>query len=202
MRRTVAALVGLLSSPVALAQGSTAPPKAGDMVENPPYAHWVQFKAGASATVKDRVTMGDGSIIESTITSKLVTKSKEGVKVETIVTSGVGGVGVKGLERSTTSTWFPAMVKYDVTQNSPSAGYTVTEGKEIVDVKGKKVETEWVEATSTNGDESSVEKVWTAKEIPGGVVKRTMTKKKGTGSVSTETSVLAYQGKMEQEPKK
>ena len=58
----------------------------------------------------------------------------------------------------------------------------------MVDVKGKMVETEWVEATATNGDETVVEKVWTAQDVPGGIVKQTITKKKA-GKVASQSAL-------------
>jgi hypothetical protein len=79
-------------------------------------------------------------------------------------------------------------VKFENTHTPPSAGYSVTEGKEVVDVDGKQVEAEWVEATATNGDETVVEKVWTVQNVPGGIVKQTIVKKKA-GKVVSQSSL-------------
>ncbi len=55
-------------------------------------------------------------------------------------------------------------------------------------MKGKEVATEWIEATATNGDETVVEKTWAAQDVPGGIVKQTITKKKA-GKVVTQSTL-------------
>jgi len=154
-------------------------PKPGDMVDNPPYVHWSQFAVGTSVKTKEVVTLANGSVEEVVTTAKLVAKAKDHVTVETVVTGGEAAKQTDALEQTKTVTDFPAKVKFERTHTPPEAGYSVTEGKEVVEVKGKMVETEWVEATATNGDETVVEKVWTAQDVPGGIVKQTITKKKG-----------------------
>ena len=66
------------------------------------------------------------------------------------------------------------------------ASVSVTEGAEEIDVKGKKVSAEWVQAVTTEGDVTTTEKVWTARDIPGGILKRTVTRSKG-GKVQSES---------------
>lgn len=80
------------------------------------------------------------------------------------------------------------------------ASASVTEGKELVKVKGKgkELEAAWIEATSTKNGETVVEKVWTAAEIPGGVVKKTSSRKKGADVLSTATvELVEYEAKPE-----
>ena len=91
-------------------------------------------------------------------------------------------------ESTKTLTTFPAKVKMNQVDTPADASITVTEGAEEIDVKGKKVSSEWVQAVTSNGDEVTTEKVWTARDIPGGLVKRTMTRKKG--DTVTSVSVL------------
>jgi hypothetical protein len=224
MRRALAALLVLAAPSFALAQSVTdtldatakgilhaalppgdkpadaqavAPPKAGDMVNNPPYAHWSQFKPGATVTVKEVDTQADGSVAEIVITSKLISKSKTQVKVETVVTlAGAGGSSSAG-ERTQTLEEYPAKVRYEQSQSPSTAGYSVTEGKESIQVKGKPVETEWVESTLTNGDEITVEKIWTTNNVPGGIVKQTMTRTHGTQVTKTSTELVDYKAKTE-----
>jgi len=180
------------------AGAAAPPPKPGDMVNNPPYAHWSQFAVGTSVTTKEVVTLGDGSVAEAVVTSKLLSKSKDKLTVETVVTGGGAGKQAGVVEQTKTLTDFPAKVKYEQANTPDVAGYSVTEGKELVDVKGKQVEAEWVEATATNGDETVVEKVWTTKDVPGGIVKQTLTKKKGAQvSSSSELVLVEYMAKPE-----
>jgi len=173
------------------------PPKAGELVNNPPYAHWSQFKPGASVTVKEVDTLADGTASEIVITSKLLSKSKSRVRVETIVTVGAAGKSSSAVERTQTVEDYPAKVRYEQSQSPNTAGYAVTEGKESVNFKGKPVEAEWVEATATNGDETTVEKVWTAQNVPGGVVKQTMTTTRGAQVVKSSTELIDYHAKLE-----
>jgi hypothetical protein len=206
MRHALAALLVLAAPNAARAQAANAPekspeppPKAGDMVNNPPYAHWSQFRLGTSVTVKEVVTLPDGSVGEALITSKLISKSKEKLQVETSVTTGGAKSWTAASEKTKTVTEYPAKVRFEQFQSPISSGYSVSEGKETIEVKGKKVETEWIEATTTMGDETTVEKMWTAKDIPGGIVKRSVTKKKGGQVVQSSTELLEYRAKAEQQ---
>lgn len=222
MRRSLAAVLILTAPSLALAQTMSGPldtaakgaphvaappdkpadgqpptPKAGELVNNPPYAHWSQFKPGASVTVKEVDTLADGTASEIVITSKLLSKSKKKVRVETIVTVGAAGNSSSPVERTQTVEDYPAKVRYEQSQSPNAAGYAVTEGKESVNFKGKPVEAEWVEATATNGDETTVEKVWTAQNVPGGVVKQTMTKTRGAQVIKSSTELVDYHAKLE-----
>jgi hypothetical protein len=204
MRHALAALLVLAAPSVARAQSANAPdtspeppPKTGDMVNSPPYAHWSQFRPGTSVTVREVVTLPDGSVGEAVITSTLISKSKDKLQVETLVTTGGAKSWTAASEKTRTTTEYPAKVRFEQFQTPISTGYSVREGKELLEVKGKKVETEWVEATTTIGDETTVEKMWTAKEIPGGVVKRAVTQKKGAQVVQSSTELVKYTAKME-----
>ena len=59
-------------------------------------------------------------------------------------------------------------------------------------MKGKQVEAEWVESSATNGDETVVEKMWTVQDVPGGMVRQTVTRKKG-GKVSSQSALEVVQ---------
>ncbi len=187
MPRALAVVVSLAAA-VAFAEG----PKPGDLVNNPPYAHWAQFAVGTSVTVKEVVTLADGGVAEAVVTSTLVAKDKDKLTVETVAVAGAGASHGGAAEETKTVTDYPAKVKFERAHSPAGVGYSVTEGKEVVDVKGKALETEWVEATSSNGDETVVEKIWTAKDVPGGIVKQTVTRKKG-GKVASQ-STLAVVG--------
>jgi hypothetical protein len=203
MRHTLTLLV-LAASSAALAQAGgdvtkapPPPPKAGDVVNNPPYSHWAQFVPGATVTIKEVVTLPDGSVGQAVITSKLLTKSKDKVQVETLVTTGGGQTWAAASEKTRTVTSFPAKVHYETFQSSGTSGYSVLEGKEILAVKGKQLETEWVESSTTVGDETITEKIWTAREIPGGIVKRDVIKKKGSDVAHASTELVEYKAKLE-----
>lgn len=185
MRRPL--LVAALALAVTVRAWAEAP-KPGDMIANPPYAHWSQFAVGTSVTTKEVVTLADGSVEEVVATAKLIVKDKNHLMVETVVGGADVSKKADAVEETKTVTDFPAQVKFERTHTPPSAGYSVTEGKEVVDVNGKQAEAEWVEATATNGDETVVEKVWTVQDVPGGIVKQTIVKKKA-GKVVSQSSL-------------
>ena len=174
--RHVVAVVGTLIVGLACSAGAqSAKPGPNEMVDNPPFANWAQFKPGTTVTQKEVVTMPDGHKLEQTITHKLVQKNKDRVVVETIVKDKMAGT-----EESTRETKvYPAKVKMSEVSTETGPDVAVTEGKEEMTVKGKKLAVEWVEAVTKSGDDVWTERMWTAREIPGGVVKQTLLHKRG-----------------------
>jgi hypothetical protein len=150
-------------------------PKPDDVVNNPPFAHWSSFPTGTSVTQKETVSLPDGSKVEELTTAKLIEKSKDKVVVETTITT----TGNAASETSTTVTTFPPKVKMRDVNTPADQMASITEGKEELEFKGKKVNAEWVEAVSQSGDEVTTEKVWTARDVPGGLIKQTIVHKKG-----------------------
>jgi len=183
MRDVVLFLAILLAVPSALGAGEPKP-KPDEIVNNPPYAHWSAFKPGTSVTQHEVVRLPNGIKLEENITSTLVTREKDKVVVETTLTdAGVAGESEVAESTKTIDT-YPAKVKMSEVDTPAEASVAVTEGVEEVDVKGQKVSTEWVQAVTRSGDEVTTEKVWTARDIPGGIVRRTITRKKGDTVVS------------------
>ncbi len=180
------------------AEAAAPPPKPGDLVNNPPFAHWSQFAVGTTVAQKEVVTLADGTTAENVIAMKLLSKSKDNVVVEAVVTAGGAGKRAGAVEETKTVSEYPAKVKFENASTPAAAGYSITEGKELVTVKGKEIEAEWVEATATNGGETVVEKVWTAKEIPGGIVKQTV-KRSGAGKSASDSvlEIVTYEAKLE-----
>ena len=175
-----------------------APPKAGDMVENPPFALWSPYAVGTSITTKELVTFSDGSVAAPSVTSKLVSKSNDKVTVETIASIDAASKRAGLAEQTKTLTDYPATVKFEDLGTTKEASASVTEGKELVKVKGKEFEAAWVETTFTKDGETVVEKVWTAAEIPGGVIKKSSSRKKGSDVIATGmVEVIEYEAKAE-----
>ncbi|HKE11699.1 MAG TPA: hypothetical protein VKE73_09015 [Myxococcota bacterium] len=210
MRFALLALLAFAVAGSALAQQTPAgnqpskpatPPKPGDMVTNPAYSHWAAFAVGTSITQKEAVQLADGTILESLMTSKLVKKDKDKLTVETTVVAADAAKRSGAADESKTLSTYPAKVRYEDIHNPDSGGYSVTEGKEVVDVKGKPVEAAWIEASTTNSDGSVTEKDWYAIDIPGGLVKQTVTKKKGS-QVTSQSTLEVVEIKSKAEPKK
>jgi hypothetical protein len=183
MRVAVLLLAVLLAAPGSIG-AAEAKPKPDEMVNNPPYAHWSAFKPGTTVTQREVVKLSNGTTLEQTIATKLISRDKHKVVIETSMTEGEGAGKSGPAESTKTLTTFPAKVKMSEVDTPAEASVAVTEGAEDVDVKGKTVNAEWVEAVTHNGDETTTEKVWTARDVPGGIIKRTVTRKKGDTVVS------------------
>lgn len=184
MRHIALPLVVLLLAPGAL-WAAEAKPKPEEMVNNPPYTQWSEFKPGTSVTQREVVTLPSGSKIEQIITTKLVSRDQHRAVIETTMSESAAGGRRSGVaESARTITTFPAKVKMSEVDTPADASSSLTEGVEDVDVKGKQVKTEWTELVTHNGDEVITEKEWTARDIPGGLIKRTVTHKKGDTVVS------------------
>jgi hypothetical protein len=177
--RRLSVLLLLLAVPPALFAAEPRP-KRDEMVNNPPFANWSQFPVGTSVTQRETVTLSDGSKVQQEITSKLVEKSAAKVVVETSMTDKSGETA----EESRSVTTYPAKVKMSQVDTPDSATASITEGKDTLEVKGKKVDAEWVEVVTKSGDQIETQKLWTAREIPGGIIKRTVTRKTGDKIVS------------------
>lgn len=195
----VKAIEGKKDTPEAAAkEAAPEPTKPTDEVNNPAYAQWSQFAVGASVTQSELVELADGTTVEVSITSKLLSKSQDQVSVETTVERAGAGAKAGLVEKTVTTTVYPAKTQLG-SADSPEAAYSVTEGTELVDVQGKQVEAEWVEATSTDAGVTTVDKVWTVRDVPGGIVKQTLTRKQGDKKLSSSTrKLVSYQAKMEQ----
>lgn len=174
--RRVLAAAGILIVGLAGSVGAqSAKPGPDEMVDNPPFASWAQFKLGTIVTQREVVSMPDGRKLEQLITYKLVQKSKERVVVESTVKDKMGGA----TESTRMVNAYPARVKMKEVSTETGPDASVTEGKEEMTVKGKKLAVEWVEAVTKSGDDVWTEKMWTARQIPGGIVKQTVVHKRG-----------------------
>ena len=184
----VRALVGVAVAAFAVAGAAPAQqalPKPDEMVNTPPFQHWSSFPVGTRVTQKQVVTLPDGAKLEQVIVQKLLEKTPERITVETVVTDNSKYI----TERTRAVTTYPPTIRMDqVSASSPDAA--VTEGKEELVVKGKKIATEWVEAVTKSGDDVWREKTWTAQEIPGGIVKETLVHERGGKVVSESTLEL------------
>ena len=179
-RRVVVASVALIVGLACSAGAQSGKPGPGDTVDNPPFANWAQFKPGTTVTQKEVVSLPDGRKLEQVITYKLLQKSDARVVVESTVKDKIAGMG----ESTRTVNTYPAKVKLSEVSTAVGPDASVTEGKEEMTVKGRKVAVEWVEAVTRSGDEVWTEKMWTARDIPGGILKQTVVHKRGDTVVS------------------
>jgi len=178
LRRVIVAAGTLLVGFACSVGAQSARPGPDEMVDNPPFAHWAQFKPGTIVMQKEVVSLPDGRKIEQLITYKLVKKNKDDVVVESTVKDRMAA------ESTRTLNTHPARVRMKDVSTEPGPDVSVTEGKEEMTVKGKKLAVEWVEAVTKSGDDVWTEKMWTAREVPGGIVKQTLVHKRGDKLVS------------------
>jgi hypothetical protein len=183
----LAPLALVISAHAASAADKPAPE---EMVNNPPFENWSAFPVGTTVTQKETVKLNDGSTVAIDVSSKLVKRDKDAVVVETTMGEAGAAASTGMAGSSTTVTTFPAKVRMSQANSPAVAGTSVTEGTEAVDYKGKTVTAEWTNAVVQNGDETTEEKIWTLKDVPGGIVRRTIVKKKGGEIVSSSTLEL------------
>ena len=178
------ALIGVAAAVLGIAGAAAAQqalPKPDEMVNTPPFQHWGSFKVGTRVTQKQVVTLPDGRKVEQVIVQKLLQKNPKRVVVETVVTDNSKDIA----ETTRTVTTYSPMIRMDeVAVTSPDA--SLTEGKEEVLVKGKKMAAEWVEAVTKSGDDVWKEKTWTAQNMPGGIIRQTLVHERG-GKVVSES---------------
>jgi len=169
-----AVLSGLLAAGVAPGPAQTTP-QPDEMVNNPAYSQWARFKRGTTMVQKQTVTLSDGRKIEHDITVRLADKSPDKVVIETTLTPTMDSM----VSSTRTFATFPARVKMGRVHTPRASLDGFAEGEEDMTVQGKKVTAHWIEAITKAGDEVTTRKVWSAWEIPGGVFKETIVRKKG-----------------------
>ena len=193
LRRSLPALAALTGLALATARAGDA----DDLVANPRYKGWAEFKPGATLTHKEKTRFPAGSpqgkyypdgVDERDITYKLVSVSPDKAVVETVVLDyGL----LSQVEAAPTRIIYPAKVKRANVEGARER-LKVKEGKEDVEALGKTYKCEWYETTRTTADgEVVTRKRWIAAEVPGGIVKEVTVTKKGDQDIAeTTTTVL------------
>jgi hypothetical protein len=192
LRRFLPALAALTFLALATARGADA----DDLVANPRYKGWADFKPGATVTHKEMTRFPAGSpqgkyypegIDERDITYKLVSVSPDKVVVETVV---LDYHLLSQVEAAPTRIIYPAKVKRANVEEAREQ-LKVKEGKEDIEVLGKSHKCEWYETTRMTGDgEEMTRKRWILPEVPGGIVKEVTVTKKGDQVVAETTTTM------------
>jgi len=196
LRRFLPALAALTCLALATARGADA----DDLVTNPRYKGWANFKPGATITHKEKTRFPTGSpsgkyypdgVDERDISYKLVSVTPEKIVVETVVTDYEL---LSQVEAAPTRIIYPAKVKRAYVEEAHEQ-LKVKEGKEDVEALGKTYKCEWYETTRTTADgEVVTRKRWIAAEIPGGIVKELTVTRRGN-QVIAETTTTVLQAK-------
>ena len=193
LRRFLPALAALTCLALTTARAGDA----DDLVTNPRYKGWAEFKPGATLTHKEKTRFPAGSpqgkyypegVDERDVTYKLVSVSPDKVVVETVV---LDYELLSQIEAAPTRIIYPAKVKRTNVEGARER-LKVKEGKEDVEALGKTYKCEWYETTRTTADgEVVTRKRWIAAEVPGGIVKEVTVTKKGDQVIAeTTTTVL------------
>ena len=198
LRRFLPALAALTCLALATARGADA----DEMVTNPRYKGWADFKPGATVVHKESTKFPAGSpqgkyyprgVDEREITYKLVSLTPEKAVVETVV---LDYELLSQVEAAPTRIIYPAKVKRAYVEEAHER-LKVKEGKEDVEVLGKTHKNcEWYETTRMTADgEVVTRKRWIAAEVPGGIVKEVTVTKKGDQVIAETTATTIAQEK-------
>jgi hypothetical protein len=183
----------LFLSAVMLAGPATPEPKAkaGEMIDNPEYANWAQFKVGSFTTTKTTsLAGGQKSVFLRTETIKNISKDK--IVIETLME-------MVGLDQKIPlqTREIPAKIakpkepKTPTTQPKNKPDAKSNEGDEVITVDGQKFKTHWIESQTKMGGIVTKMKVWSSKDVPGGVVKMT-TSTTGQFESTSETTLTKW----------
>jgi hypothetical protein len=148
-----------------------------EMVENPKYKMWAKFKPGATAVhVEKNVIKGEekadypGGVDEKTIYYTLLSASKDRVVVRCVV---IENDHLGTIEHPPTKLTYPAKIKDET---------------EMVKAAGKDLKCRVVEGKVKKGDDAFEYKFCFSDDVPGGLVKRSRTAKRGD-KVTAETTI-------------
>lgn len=155
----------------------TMKPGQDGVVANGAYEYWAKFPIGTSTTQEEEITLYDGKQIHRTIVTNLVSRTNEQLKLSYAVT-----------EKTTSFVDVPATLPATAVARVDTN--SMTQGQEAISVQDQSVSSEWVRAVSLVDDMTTERTVWTSRDVPGGVVKETVIKKKGNEIVSSSTLKL------------
>jgi hypothetical protein len=192
LRRFLPAVAALGCLALATARADDA----DDLVTNPRYKGWADFKPGATVVHKEKTKFPAGSpqgkyfpegVEERDVTYKLVSVKPDKVVVETVV---LDYELLSQVEAAPTRITYPAKVKRANVEGAKEK-LQVKEGKEDIEVEGKKYKCEWYETTRMTADgEVVTRKRWIAAQVPGGIVKEVTATKRGDQVIAETTTVV------------
>jgi hypothetical protein len=195
-----------------------------ELVDNPEYAHWAKYKAGTFVSYKQATDMPGMANIEGmppgmnmaammpqiTMTSKLTEVKPDALTLETtMATTQMGQTRDNKTTRTVPAKIEKAEIKPTSVDGVTAEMKNVKEGKDSVEVKGKKIDTITREfdtvVTSSEmsasrgrgrGDSTTMTahmKVWSSTEVPGNMVKsETTTKMEEMGDVKQTMTLVDY----------
>lgn len=171
---------------------------APEIVDNPAYKNWAAFKVGTSITLTHNVRMGESGWAMHDPTGeppgpREIRQTYELVDLnadKAVVSETTTEIGENSeAELSTVKITYPSKVKSANIEITPKEKLeSFAEGDEDVDLLGKKVKAHWVDTKMKIGNRTSESKVWMSDDVPGGVIKETVTKKEGSKTLMETTT--------------
>jgi hypothetical protein len=165
-----------------------------EMVDNPRYKFWANFKPGATSTYTQTTKLHGpekasvpGGVESKTITYRLLNVNKDRVVVLTTV---VEEDFLSTVESAPTRITFPAKVKKANLQAVLQEWNAKEGSEEMIKVGGKEITCK-VKAGTHKSEDGTVEaKLCFCGDVPGGVVRHTRTTKDGEKVVAETTTAL------------
>lgn len=198
---------GLLALVVLATSATWADEAKDEMVDNPKYKFWAGFKVGATSVLVEKNVLhgeekGDfpGGVDEKTITYQLLSVSADKVVIRATV---VENEHLGTVESAPTKITYSAKIKKaHLAAVLAEFGAKAKDEPEMVKAAGKEIKCKVLEGSSKKGDESFEYKLCYSEEVPGGVVKRTRTAKRGDKLVAETTiSVKSFKDGAPKAPK-
>lgn len=163
-----------------------------EMIPNPVYKHWANFKIGASVTRREKVKFSadspEGQIyhertLVKDIVYKLIETTPEKAVVEVIdVEHGRGYVQESAPFKIT----YFAKIKKGL--GTPKDAFDQHKQEDVdVEWNGKNYKATMVATSHKVGGITRSQKIWLSDEIPGGIIKDIKTQKKGDDLISEST---------------
>ncbi len=164
-----------------------------DMVANPMYKYWAQFKPGSTVTLLEKTvlsgpekdTVPDG-IDQKEVTYKLLSVTPEKVVVQTVV---VEHDFLGTIEQPATKKTFPAKVSKTHLQGG-FHGVDPKKGEEKITMLGKEMDCLTLAGLEKKEGSEVDHKLWVSEKVPGGVVKHTRVTKQDGKLVADTTITL------------
>jgi len=191
MRRTIRALLASGILVVSLPLAAIAGDKEDEMVDNPMYTAWADFKPGATATVTENTTYsGDTNPVpdRKVVTYTLLSVSPDKVVVRAVV---VEQEVLGTVENAPTKHTYPAKLKKSYLA-AAAPELQAKKGEETITWKGKEIPCKTLSGSYKKEGEAVEFKAWSNDRVPGGVVKRMRTLKQKDDTITTTVTLQSY----------
>jgi hypothetical protein len=191
MLQTIRALLAsgilVMSLPLPVIAGN----KDDEMVDNPMYTAWANFKPGATATVSEKTTYsGDTNPVpdQKVITYTLLSVSPDKVVVSAVT---VEQEALGTVESAPTKHTYPAKLKKSyLTEAAPEL--QAKKGEDTITWKDKEIKCKTLSGSYKKEGEEVEFKFWINESVPGGFVKRTRTLKQKDDTITTTATLQSY----------